>query len=140
MISQIELPKIGQAFSNNEIMAIFKCKNSGGIRYSTTTKTIVLIANHNYPLYHDRSTNVEDIFLYTGEGQEGDQNMTRGNKRLRDSKKDRITVHLFEHFPNVSGYIYGGPVELDGEPYQEVQPDMTGNPRKVYIFPLRFIK
>ena len=129
--------KIGQSVSNDQIMNEFVCKNSCGIRYSTTTNSIVLIANHNFGLYEDRP--VGGTFLYTGEGQVGNQTMTRGNKRLNSAKFGYISVHLFEHFPGGIGYIYSGPVSV-GEPYQETQPDINGKTRSVFIFPLTFIE
>ena len=129
--------KIGQSVSNKQIMSEFVCKNSGGIRYSTTTNSIVLIANHNFGLYKDRL--VSSTFHYTGEGQQGDQTMTRGNKRLNSARFGYISVHLFEHFPGESGYRYSGPV-LVGEPHQETQRDINNRPRLVWIFPLTFIE
>ncbi|MBE3587300.1 MAG: HNH endonuclease [Thermoanaerobacteraceae bacterium] len=32
-----------------------------------------------------------------------------------------------------------GRVELAGQPYQEIQPDADGNPRRVWVFPLRLV-
>ena len=34
-------------------------------------------------------------------------------------------------------YTYRGRVELSGKPYEEKQPDLKGNIRRVWMFPLR---
>ena len=39
--------KIGKQYSNQELMNIFKCGNSGGMRRSHRTNTLVLIFDHN---------------------------------------------------------------------------------------------
>ncbi|WP_406677724.1 HNH endonuclease [Moorella sp. ACPs] len=49
-----------------------------------------------------------------------------------------MEVHLFEVF-EPGQYTYIGRVELTGEPYQERQPDAAGNPRQVWVFPLRVV-
>ena len=128
---------IGESVSNRVIMDTFKCKSIGGIRYSTATNTIVLIANHTFKPYVNCCAHDESIFFYAGEGQQGDQEMTRGNKRLRDSQG--ISVYLFEHFSDSRGYIYSGSVKV-GEPYQETQSNENGESRRVWIFPLKFIE
>jgi 5-methylcytosine-specific restriction enzyme A len=45
-------------------------------------------------------------------------------------------VHLFEVFDR-GQYIYAGEVELAGQPYAEEQPDVEGDPRQVWMFPLK---
>ena len=47
-----------------------------------------------------------------------------------------VEIHLFE-VDNPGEYKYLGVVELAGQPYQEIQPDQNGAPRKVWMFPLR---
>ena len=47
-----------------------------------------------------------------------------------------MEVHLFE-VNDPGKYTYSGVVKLAGEPYQETQPDDNGNPRKVWMFPLK---
>ena len=128
---------IDSSVSNREIMDAFRCGNAGGIRYSTATQTIVLILNHNFPIYDNRSNAAEGIYYFTGEGQEGDQTMDRGNRRLNNAKADGIEIHLFESMTDEAGYRYRGCVEVDGEPTQETQPDINGNARLVWVFKLK---
>ena len=58
------------------------------------------------------------------------------NKTLAESETNGIEVHLFE-VDDPGKYTYSGVVELAGKPYQEEQPDDNGNPRKVWMFPLK---
>ena len=47
-----------------------------------------------------------------------------------------MDVFLFEVF-EAGNYIFQGQVTLSEDPYQEDQPDINGNLRKVWIFPLK---
>ena len=131
--------EIDQSVSKSEIESEFKCILNRGICYSATTQTIVLIANHNVDLFNDRHSYEEDVFLYTGEGKTGEQKMTYGNKRLNEARFDGTPVHLFERFYGDSYYTYRGLVGV-GNPYREKQPDINGNNRFVFIFPLTLLK
>ena len=58
------------------------------------------------------------------------------NKTLAESETNGIEVHLFE-VDDPRKYTYPGVVELAGKPYQEDKLDDNGNPRKVWMFPLK---
>ena len=126
--------KIGKHYSNQEIMNIFKCGNSGGMRRSLRTNTLVLIFDHN-KMYDD---NWEDNILhYTGMGKNRDQVLDGNqNRTLYDSRTNGVELHLFEVF-HEGKYEYQGQVELAGEPYQDTQRDEQGVLRKVWMFPLK---
>lgn len=86
-------------------------------------------------MYDDRW--IEDVFHYTGMGQEGNQSIDFAqNKTLNHSNNLNIEVQLFEVFQS-NNYIYQGEVYLAGEPYQETQPDKYEDPRLVWVFPLK---
>jgi len=128
--------KPGDTINNQRLMEIFQCGLEGGMRRSLRTNTLVLVSDHTTSLYEDRW--IGNIFHYTGMGQRGDQKLDRQNKTLAESTRSGVEVHLFEVF--VSGkYIYIGRVELTGEPYKEEQPDIDGNLRHVWVFPLRLV-
>lgn len=40
----------------------------------------------------------KDTLHYTGQGKEGDQELTRNNKKIVEANQDNITIHLFESF------------------------------------------
>ena len=128
---------VGTNVSNKEIMDAFRCGNAGGIRYSTATRTIVLISNHNFHVYDNRPSEEGGTFYFTGEGQEGDQRMDRGNRRLRDAAINGIEIHLFESFADEPGYRYQGVAEVIGAPSVERQADKNGNTRNVFMFKLK---
>lgn len=46
--------RIGEIITNNEIMDIFKCANSGGMRRSLKTGTLVIICDHTKELCEDK--------------------------------------------------------------------------------------
>lgn len=130
-ISDLE---IGRSYSNEELMEIFKCGNTGGMRKSNKTNTLVLIYNH-HEMYDDAWR--DDILHYTGMGKNGDQKLSGNqNKTLYESNTNGVGLHLFEVF-HKGRYQYQGPVKLADKPYQETQPDERGFDRKVWMFPLR---
>jgi 5-methylcytosine-specific restriction enzyme A len=128
---------IGQVYSNNEIAKAFKCSTQGGMRRSHTTNTLVIFSDHTKGKYEDKWTlneKGEEILLYTGMGQEGDQDINFGqNKTLNESRTNGIRVYLFEAF-KPGDHVFMGQVELVEEPYTDTQAG-----RSVWIFPLRVL-
>jgi 5-methylcytosine-specific restriction protein A len=142
--------KIGEVVSNSNLMGIFQCANSGGMRYSKTTNTLLLISwiegkdksQVSVNPYYDYVT--EKLIYYTGMGLKGDQCLyAPQNCRLRDSNKDEnknLGLYFFIAsyiFPG-GNYKYLGKVKLIGTPRQAIQPDSNGVNRKVWMFPLKF--
>lgn len=128
---------IGKIYSNNNLYSIFKCGNSGGMRRSKETNSLVLIIDHTKSLYNDRWDDKEKILYYTGMGQKGNQKMKgTQNKTLNESNENKIHIFLFEVFVKTK-YIYRGPVKLVKSPFQEEQLDINYNKRNVWIFPLK---
>lgn len=72
--------------------------------------------------------------MYTGEGQEGDQQLTRGNKAIL---RDNVALRLFESVGHAQ-VRYLGEYQLDStEPYCVKQaPDRSGEVRNVLVFRL----
>ena len=105
------------------------------MRRSKTTGTLVLISDNTKGLYNDKWH--DGILHYTGMGKVGDQTLSGNqNKTLAESKTNGVEVHLFE-VDDPGKYTYSGVVKLAGKPYQETQPDDNGNPRKVWMFPIK---
>ena len=83
--------------------------------------------------YHDRFA-ADGRFFYTGEGQSGDMEFTRGNKALRDHVKNDRQVLLFEQ--SRKGFCrYLGECVYTGHHY-ESRPDSEGHPRQAIVFEL----
>ena len=155
---------IGDVISNGRLTEIFSCANMGGMRFTKTYKSLILISNHalkrDNPIlnpYDDKW--VDGIFYYTGEGTIGDQSLNRQNRRLYC--QDYSACYLFEVF-RVGECTYQGRVDLAcspkamnspnysvlapkyGEDYPNGikgnQPDKNGKIRKVWVFPLVKLK
>lgn len=129
---------IGNIYSNSEIASGFKVSNMGGMRRSTATHSLVLIAKHTSPLYDDQWTE-DGVLNYTGMGTVGNQSIDFGqNKTLLNAKENGIRVYLFESYKD-NEYYFCGEVELCGDVYIDHELDSEGNNREVIKFPLRRI-
>lgn len=127
--------KPGDTINNDKLTEIFGCSPQGGMRRSLKTNTLVLVSDHTRGIYEDRWVN--DVLHYTGMGLEGDQSIySAQNKTLAESNSNGVDIFLLEVF-DAGNYLFQGQVQLSGAPYQEEQPDKNGNPRKVWIFPLK---
>tara|TARA_Y100000815_G_scaffold179957_1_gene163958 strand:+ start:1382 stop:2209 length:828 start_codon:yes stop_codon:yes gene_type:complete len=128
-------PTPGSTLSNDELTATFLCSPQGGMRRSTRTNTLVIVSNHVESVYDDRW--IDNVLHYTGMGQRGPQSLEfLQNKTLNESPSNGVSVHLFEVFTK-RVYTYIGEVLLAEAPYQERQPDLDGQERSVWVFPLR---
>jgi len=126
--------KSGDRLTHEELYTTFQCSVSGGIRYSSKTKSIVIISDPSDPFYQDYWEG--SIIHYTGTGRENDQKLEGVNKRLANINDSDINGYLFEKIkPN--DYKFLGQVELAKNPYQEKQLDKNNNLRKVWMFPLK---
>lgn len=123
--------------TNKDIVDEFKCGNMGGMRRSLEKNALVLISDNTKKLYHDEWA--EEILMYTGMGQTGDQSLEyMQNRTLNHSNETGIDVYLFE-VEHKTQYTYRGQVKLCDEPFQENQKDIKGNDRKVWMFPLSHV-
>ena len=127
--------KIGEEINNDRLCKIFLCSGQGGMRKSNKTNTLVIVSKHVGRIYDDRW--IGETLHYTGMGLEGDQEIHLSqNKTLSQSKTNGVDLHLFEKFKERE-YTYRSRIELSGKPYEEKQPDLKGNIRRVWMFPLR---
>ena len=126
---------IGQILKNADIVEKFKCGNMGGMRRSKTTDTLVIVSDYTKGIYHDKW--IGGVLHYTGMGKNGDQDINWAqNATLAGCGHNGVDVHLFEVI-DAGEYIYCGRIELVDKPYTETQPGEDGNPRKVWMFPIR---
>ena len=126
--------EIGQILKNSEIVEIFKCGNMGGMRRSKTTNTLVIVSDYTKGIYHDKW--IGGILHYTGMGKSGDQDIHWAqNATLAGCGQNGVDIHLFEVM-EPGDYIYCGRIELVSKPYVDIQPDIDGNDRKVWMFPI----
>lgn len=127
--------ELGAVVTNDQLVTSYRVGNMGGMRKSNTYNCLVLISDHTKDLYEDKWYG--DVLHYTGMGKNGDQ-VLQGNQNgtLYNSRTNGVELHLFEVL-NAGEYTYRGTVKLDGEPYQEEQPDESGANRKVWMFPIK---
>jgi hypothetical protein len=137
------LPDIqpGTELTSRELNDIFKGQQQGGMRYSKTTNSLVLVTDHKKfsqaSIYGDEW--IEGVLHYRGTGQRGDQDISfAGNGRLVQAGNARTAVHLAER-SGKGRYRYLGQVDLADEPYRRNEIDVEGNMRLVWVFPLRLV-
>ena len=128
--------KIGDLFTRDQLMAIFKISGQSGMMKTNTLNALVLTTSEE-SIYGD--SGIEDgTIQYTGEGLEGDQTITKNNKILFYSKENDLPVYLFTK-DKKRRYTFEGRVELYDSPYQVPEKDINGKERLVWKFPLRVI-
>lgn len=128
----------GDILLNHDLTDIFKCSPQGGMRKSNTTNSLVIVSNRINSIYQDRWDDENNIIYYTGMGSTGDQTLGTQNKTVAESHSNGITIYLFEVYKDKE-YTFIGEVHLIGEPFQEKQPDIDGNERLVWVFPLQIV-
>ena len=124
-----------------QVESKFNIRISGfGRGINPTDDTVVLISSIGKAgdefLYHDKWTEDGD-YIYSGEGKNGDQSLTRGNLAIKNAKSDGKEIHLFVKF-SPQEYYYQGVFELVDYTYEDDK-DEDGNTRKEYKFRLRKI-
>jgi len=127
----------GVELVNEQLCNLFGVSPQGGMRRSLKNDALVLISNRVESLYQDRF--VGGAIHYTGMGQIGDQDLNAAqNKTLNESTSNGVSVFLFEVL-EARKYTFTGQVHLVGDAYQEVQEDVEGKDRKVWMFPLGLV-
>lgn len=128
-----ELGKIYNRRTN--IHGLYKGQQYGGISTPSNHNYIFIFTGHIGNKYGYIDTFIPDgTFEYTGEGQEGDMKMSKGNLAIRDHQKNNKEILLFE-------YITKGNVRFLGQCNYlfhriEERADKNGNLRNAIIFHL----
>jgi 5-methylcytosine-specific restriction endonuclease McrA len=125
----------GHEYRRIDLHKQFGGQGQGGISTPTKYPLILLFTGEvgeQYG-YADGWTN-EGLFLYVGEGQQGDMQFIRGNAAIRDHNVDGKDLHLFSYVRK--GFVrYAGQMVCIGSHYQN-GPDAKGNIRRMIIFEL----
>ena len=126
---------IGEIITNEQVTQVFGVRNMGGMRRSRANNLLVLVADFTKGLYLDKW--IRDVLHLTGIGQVGDQNIADPyNAIVAGSRTNDVELHLFQVLKPTE-YIYCGRAELVEDPYTEIQPDVNGNNRQVWVFPVK---
>ena len=134
---------IGDYLTTDEISSIYSVDAMRGIRYSSTYNMITLITDTTGAIkdnvYLDIFDSTDDIdeftLYYVGEGKVGDQLLTRGNLRLKNSSDDNTQICVYE-YTGAKRYLYTGIFELV-DIFKTKQHDENNNLRNVFIFKLK---
>lgn len=130
--------------ARSPIMTYQQVENDFGIQISgfgrginPTKDSVVLISSigksNDKFVYHDHWT-LDGQYIYSGEGMNGDQTMTKGNLAIKNAEQDGKTIHLFVKF-SPQEYYYQGEFVLVDYTYEN-EKDEDGNLRKEYKFRL----
>lgn len=111
----------------------------GGISPSQKSPNVIIFSDHVVGKGHGYADRRQgDFFLYVGEGQRGDQKMTKGNRAILRHVQDGRSIRLFW---GCRGEVtYAGEYEIDHvDPwFTERAPETGGGPeRNVIVFRLR---
>ncbi|HTA05053.1 MAG TPA: hypothetical protein VK774_01700, partial [Solirubrobacteraceae bacterium] len=120
----------------------------GGIQPSRSSPNVFLYSDPSrgeaYGYNYDGWTDDGRLFLYTGEGSNGDQPMTSGNRAILEHRDRGRSLRLFVADGRVEGTAqrnqrYIGEFETDpARPYLlQESPDRHGDARMVFVFRLR---
>lgn len=141
-------PEPGDYLGRKERMALYGGGSMGGIQPSALTPNVFLYCDptvvRNYGYDFDGWNADNSIFLYTGMGQIGDQEMKSGNRSILDHAREGRALRLFiadgfEPGSRSKRNEYIGQFAVDLEiPYEIVNaPDAKKEPRSVFVFRLR---
>lgn len=95
-----EIIKKGQIVSNDKLMQFFGVGNMGGIRYSRKNNILILCSTASED-YHDVIDDASGLITYTGEGREGNQEISKGNSRIVNSTNTQML--FFKEKPQEPG-------------------------------------
>jgi hypothetical protein len=142
-----DLP-VGALLTRSERKARFGGALYGGIEPSASSPNVFLYSDPSrgeaYGYGYDGWVDDGRLFLYTGEGREGDQPMSHGNRAILQHREQGRTLRLFVADGQVAGtgqrqQRYVGEFEVDQQkPYlSEDAPDENAEDRTVFVFRLR---
>ncbi|MEA2510051.1 MAG: hypothetical protein QOG21_2133 [Actinomycetota bacterium] len=129
----------GERLSRRRVHDRFGGNRQNGISPSRKSPNILLfshrVASARYGFHDDLDS---DPVIYCGEGQTGDQRITRGNRAILDYQKDGRALRLFKMLSDQVQYL--GQFELDPDQplaWEEASQASSSTLRKVAVFRLR---
>ena len=89
----------GDTIRRTELHEQYGGRRQGGISPSRVTPNVFVITDpdrgHQYGYIYDGDRE-DGYFHYTGEGQDGDQQMVQGNRAIRDHEAENRELHVFK--------------------------------------------
>jgi len=126
----------GQIYVRKDLHDQYGGQVQGGISTPSRYPIILIFAGQQGKQYGYLDGWAGDgLYLYTGEGQTGDMEFSRGNKAIRDHVVNDEELHLFES-AGPGCVRYKGQMVCTGYEWKKA-PDSTGQTRKAIVFHLR---
>ena len=127
--------EIGKIYNRrSDIHSKYGGQERGGISTPAKFPYIFIFTGNNGEQYgYTDGYNKEGVFNYTGEGQEGDMKMTKGNLAIRDHQKNRKSIYLFEKVE--TGYNFVGLCNYIDDRIEKLN-DRNGELRDAIVFRL----
>jgi hypothetical protein len=132
--------KVGEVLKRKEVHSRYGGAGMGGIEPSAKTPNVFIFTSDSGSSYgYNFDEELEDgSFLYSGDGQVGDQDISiGGNKAIVEHRKKGRALRIFEAAEQDTFVRYVGEFELaDAEPEVRRAPDRNGDERDVLVFHL----
>ena len=127
---------VGQVYNRRrDLHGHYGGQQQGGISTPAGHSLVFLFTGESGSEYGYRDEFRPDgTFWYTGEGQEGDMSMVRGNRAIRDHAGDGKELHLFEAIGSGEVRYLGQAFYLDH--HWEERRDKDDNLRRAIVFEL----
>ncbi|MEE4612298.1 HNH endonuclease [Serratia marcescens] len=131
-----EILEKGEVYKRKYLHDLYGGQEQGGISTPKEFPVIFIFTGEAGEThgYKDGWSN-NDHFSYTGEGQKGNMQFTKGNKDIRDHKANGKDILLFEYNKKRTGVKFSGLFECDSWNYTECK-DTQENMRQGIIFNL----
>lgn len=139
VIGTVEAPSftIGKIYDRwPDINVPYGGSRQSGISPSNQTPAIFLFTGDSGEQFGYRDEfDADGIFSYTGEGQVGDMQLTKGNLSITNHARDGRALHVFESLGKGKGQKYIGEFTYVSHSYTR-GPDREGNDRRIILFHL----
>lgn len=125
----------GQIYKRTELHELFGGQRQGGISTPSQHKVILIFSSDAGDSYgYKDGWREDDIFLYTGEGQVGNMNFSKGNLAIRDHVTNGKKILLFIYVRKAYVKFIGEMTCIDHEYF--LTPDREGKQRRGIRFHL----
>ncbi|CAI2525067.1 HNH endonuclease [Serratia ficaria] len=126
----------GELYKRKDLHNTYGGQEQGGISTPKEFPVIFIFTGESGETHgYKDGWSTDDHFSYTGEGQKGDMEFTKGNKSIRDHKEDGKDILLFEYNKKRTGVKFVGLFECDSWNYTQCV-DTENNMRKGIVFNL----
>lgn len=135
----LEAPRfvVGKVYDRwPDINDLYGGSRQSGISPSNRTPAIFLFTGDTGEQYGYRDDfDADGVFSYTGEGQVGDMQLTKGNRAIATHAEEGRALHVFQSLGKAKGQRYIGEFTYVSHTFRR-GPDREGNDRRIIVFHL----